>query len=111
MHTRVEGGWGWDEGEIGTDRATLLCIKQITNENLLYRTGNSMLCGDLNGKEIQKRGVICIPPYMGFPGSSGGKEAACSAGDCSLIPGWGSSPGEGDRLHTAVFLGFPGGSD
>ena len=27
--------------EIGIDIYTLLCIKQITNENLLYSTGNS----------------------------------------------------------------------
>ena len=32
-----------------------LCIKQITDENLLDRPGNSVLCGDVNGKEIQKR--------------------------------------------------------
>ena len=25
---------------------------KITNENLLYSTENSMICGDLNGKEI-----------------------------------------------------------
>ena len=31
----------------------------------------------------------------GFPGNSGGKESACNAGDPSLIPGSGSSPGEG----------------
>ena len=31
---------------------------------------------------------------MGFPGSSVGKEFACSAGDPSLIPGLGRSPGE-----------------
>ena len=38
----------------------LLCIKLITYENLLYGTGNSIvLCGDLNGKEIQKGGTIC----------------------------------------------------
>ena len=30
--------------EIGTDIYTLLCIKQITNENLLYSTGNSTPC-------------------------------------------------------------------
>ena len=30
------------------------------NKNLPYSTGDSMLCGDLNGKEIQKRGDICI---------------------------------------------------
>ena len=32
---------------------------------------------------------------MGFPCSSAGEESACSAGDPSLIPGSGSSPGEG----------------
>ena len=31
----------------------------------------------------------------GFPGSSGGKEYACNAGDPSSIPGLGSSLGEG----------------
>ena len=32
---------------------------------------------------------------QGFPGSSAGKESACNAGNPSLIPGWGSSLGEG----------------
>ena len=32
---------------------------------------------------------------MAFPGSSLGKEATCNAGDPSLIPGSGRSPGEG----------------
>ena len=32
---------------------------------------------------------------LGFPGGSDGKESACNAGDLSLIPGWGRSPGEG----------------
>ena len=36
-----EGGMSW---EIGTDIDTLLCIKQITNENLLYSIGNSTQC-------------------------------------------------------------------
>ena len=45
--------------EIGIDIYTLLCIKQITNKDLLYSTGNSVLCGGLNGKEIQNRGDIC----------------------------------------------------
>ena len=39
--------------EIGTDMYILLIPrKQVTNENLLY----SVLCGDLNGREIQKKG-------------------------------------------------------
>ena len=33
--------------------------------------------------------------YVGFPGSSNGKESACNAGDQSSIPGLGRSPGEG----------------
>ena len=32
---------------------------------------------------------------VGFPDSSVGKESACNAGDPSLIPGSGRSPGEG----------------
>ena len=41
----------------------ILCIKQITNENLLYSTGNSTqytVVGDLNGKEVQKRREMWI---------------------------------------------------
>ena len=33
---------------------------------------------------------------MGFLGGSDGKESACNAGDPSLIPGLGRSPGEGN---------------
>ena len=32
------GGMNW---KMGTDIHTLLCIKEVTNENLLYSTGNS----------------------------------------------------------------------
>ena len=46
-----------------------------------------MLCGHLNGKEIQKK--------RGFPGGSYGKEFASNAGDLGSIPGLGRSPGEG----------------
>ena len=38
---------------------------------------------------------ICTSIYkMGFPGGLAGKESTCKAGEPSLIPGWGSSPGE-----------------
>ena len=37
------------------------------------------------------------PHYnQGFPGDSDGKESGCNAGELSLIPGWGISPGEGN---------------
>ena len=42
--------------------------------------------------------------------SSVGKESARNAGDPSLIPGSGRSPGEGIGYPTPVFLGFPAGS-
>ena len=35
------GGMNWENG---IDTYTLLGIKQITNENLLYTTGNSAQC-------------------------------------------------------------------
>ena len=34
--------------------------------------------------------------FQGFSGGSVDKESACNAGDPGLIPGWGSSPGEGN---------------
>ena len=58
MDTKVGGGGNWETG-IDTYTLLILCIKQITNENLPYSTGYSMLCGDLNGKEIQKGGDKC----------------------------------------------------
>ena len=34
------------------------------------------------------------PVFLGFPGSSAGKESACNAGDLGLVPGLGRSPEE-----------------
>ena len=39
--------------------------------------------------------LSCLPTLRGFPGSSAGKESACSVGDLGPIPGLGRSPGEG----------------
>ena len=39
-----------------------------------------------------------------FPGGSEVKASACNAGDLGLIPGSGSSPGEGNGQPTPVFL-------
>ena len=41
---------------------------------------------------------------MGFPGGSASKESTYNAGDTSLIPGSGRSPGEGKWQPTPVFL-------
>lgn len=56
----TKGERGWDElGDLGDIYTVLiLCIKQMTIENLLYKTGNTtQRCGNLNGKEIPKQGV------------------------------------------------------
>ena len=37
---------------------------------------------------------MCL--QMGFPGGSAGEESTCNAGDHSLIPGLGRSPGKGN---------------
>ena len=36
--------------------------------------------------------------YLGFPGSSVGKESACNAGDAGLIPGSERYPREGNGI-------------
>ena len=44
------------------------------------------------------RGSVCcdLRNIKGFPGGSDGKESICNAGDLSLIPESGRSPGEGN---------------
>ena len=42
--------WG-----IGADVYTVLCVKQITNENLLYSTGNSTYCSVVTKWEGNKK--------------------------------------------------------
>ena len=39
--------------------------------------------------------MLLIIGYLGFPGSSDGKESAGNAGDLGSIPGLGRFPGEG----------------
>ena len=46
-------------------------------------------------KNMKMNIFMCVYMYMGFPGSSAGKEPTCNAGDPGWIPGSGRSPGEG----------------
>ena len=39
---------------------------------------------------------VCVYDHVDFPGGSDSKESTCNAGDPSLIPGSGRSPGEGN---------------
>ena len=38
----------------------------------------------------------CVSFLGGFRGGSDGKESACNVGDLDSMPGFGSSPGEGN---------------
>ena len=40
--------------------------------------------------------VTIVKSYLDFPGGSDGKESTYDAGDPSLVPGSGRSPGEGN---------------
>ena len=44
--------------------------------------------------------------FLGFPGSSAGKESACDAGDPGSVPGSESCPGEGIVTYSSL-LGLP----
>ena len=50
----------------------------------------------LGQEDPLERDRLPTPVFMGFPGSSDGKESTCNAGDLDLIPGLGKSPGERD---------------
>ena len=56
-----------------------------------YLWPHQAMCGIL----VPQPGIKPGSPALGFPGSSAGKESACSAGDPGSIPGSGRSPGEG----------------
>ena len=48
------------------------------------------------GKIPWRRERLLTSVFLDFPCGSDGKESACNAGDLSLIPGLGRSPGEGN---------------
>ena len=61
-----------------------------------------MLCGDLNGKEIQKRGAICICICIDFPGGLDGKASVYNVGDLGSIPGSGRSLEKEMATHSTL---------
>ena len=52
--------------------------------------------------------VVKVNFHLGFPGWLSGKKSTCdsgAAGDASLIPGLGRSPGGGNGTHSSVLAG------
>ena len=70
--------------------------------SLIQGPGESLFCS------------ICIRKSE-LPGWVSGKKSTCQAGDVSLIPSLGRSPGEGNATHSSHFawemlwMGEPGG--
>ena len=81
----------------------LLCAGRpdIGDLQYLFSKGKPLFWGEA-GSSLFPVGVIHAITvftarlvFSGFPGGSGSKESACSAGDLSSIPGLGRSPGGG----------------
>ena len=72
-----------------------LCFSLLFSPNVIHcpsaaaRLNNSLNNSYCFQKTPGKRG------FVGFPGSSAGKESACNTGDPGSIPGWGGLLGEG----------------
>ena len=76
------------------------------NLMLLWWSVGTMLFGDLKGKEIQKRGYICIRTTS-FPGGASGKEPTCQCRRlkrCKFGPWVWKIPWRRAWQPTAVFL-------
>ena len=54
--------------------------------------------------------MLPSPVFLGFLCGSAGKESACNAGDPSLIPGLGRSPGEG-KVYPLQYSGLENSMD
>ena len=49
----------------------------------------------LGWEDPLEEGMATTPVFLGFPVGSDGKKSTYKAGNLSLIPGWGRSPGAG----------------
>ena len=91
----------WREG-IVRDFGKVMYI-WITNKDLLYSTWHSAQCYMPAGMGGGFGGNMDTCVHTGFPGSSAGKKSSCNAGDPSLMPGLGRSPGEGNGYPLQYF--------
>ena len=82
-----------------------MCSSSLATQMVKNLPANAGDIGSIPGlgrKFPWRRDRLPIPVFLGFPGSSIGKESACNAGDLGLIPRLGRSPG--GEQHTPVFL-------
>ena len=80
------------QGELASNRDTQGFPGRSADE-FAYNAGDpSLIPGE---KYPQRRDTLPTPVFLGFPGSSNGKECTCNAGDLGSIPGLGRFPGGG----------------
>ena len=61
-------------------------------KTLVFNAGDLGSIPDLLGKICWRRDRLPTSVFLGFPGTSAGKESACNAGDSGLIVGWEDPP-------------------
>ena len=81
------------------------CQLYTLDKSLFKKVMVLIIQAELTVTTMGKDKIITLYYYvLSFPGSSAGKESACNAGDPSLIPGLGSSPGEVILQYSWAFL-------
>ena len=68
-----------------------LVAQLVKNQPAMQET----LVQSLRWEDSLEKGRLYTPVFLGFPGSSAGKESTCSVGGLGSIPGLGRFPGEG----------------
>ena len=94
---RSNSGAMWEQSSVNTERAMCLCMEHGSLTGHLPRVSCPIIMPPPPAISSTPN-MLCSRPVLerGFPGGSDGKASAYSAGDLSLIPGLGRSPGEGN---------------
>ena len=69
-----------------------LVAQLVKNQPAMQET----LVQSLRWEDSLEKGRLYTPVFLGFPGSSAGKESTCNVGGLGSIPGLGRFPGEGE---------------
>ena len=73
-------------------RRSIITVAVFYSGNMLYES----IWSNFYISEVFSLFLHVVLHIYGFPGSTAGKESACSAGDLGSILGLGRSPGEGN---------------
>ena len=88
----------------GSDRITVELFQILKDDAVESAALNMQYAQNMQYAGSRQEVILTLRAgeRMGFPSGSDGKESACNAGDHGLIPGSGSSPGEGRGSHSRI---------